>query len=159
MRNFFIENLQNGVIYFVLFCLCLCLQLWKEYFSNLLGQHVVSLMPVLLHPKSVGELLLRSNNPEDPPLIQPNYLTHAQDVETLYHGNFVWFRESWKCEKHFQIENTPTCPVMISFCPYDLLYFRNWASEEVAENETHAGIGGKVKWHSTTRLQVVTIWF
>ncbi|XP_023702407.1 glucose dehydrogenase [FAD, quinone] isoform X2 [Cryptotermes secundus] len=47
---------------------------------------VVSLMPVLLHPKSVGEVLLRSSNPEDPPLIQPNYLTHPQDVETLYHG-------------------------------------------------------------------------
>lgn len=53
------------------------------------GQPVVSLMPVLLHPKSVGEVLLRSSNPEDPPLIQPNYLTHVRDVETLYHGNFV----------------------------------------------------------------------
>lgn len=61
--------------------------LWNEYFSPLLGQPVVSLMPVLLHPKSVGEVLLRSSNPEDPPLIQPNYLTHPQDVETLYHGN------------------------------------------------------------------------
>ncbi|GFG36677.1 hypothetical protein Cfor_09408 [Coptotermes formosanus] len=61
-------------------------KLWKEYFSKLHGQPVVSLMPVLLHPKSVGEVLLRSSNPEEPPLIQPNYLTHAQDVETLYHG-------------------------------------------------------------------------
>jgi len=61
-------------------------ELWKEYFSKLHGQPVVSLMPVLLHPKSVGEVLLRSSNPEDPPLIQPNYLTHAQDVGTLYHG-------------------------------------------------------------------------
>jgi choline dehydrogenase-like flavoprotein len=46
-------------------------------------------MPVLLHPKSVGEILLRSSNPEEPPLIQPNYLTHPYDVETLYHGTAV----------------------------------------------------------------------
>ncbi|XP_021933322.1 glucose dehydrogenase [FAD, quinone]-like isoform X2 [Zootermopsis nevadensis] len=61
-------------------------KLWNEYFSPLYGQHVASLMPVLLHPKSMGEILLRSSNPEEPPLIQPNYLTHPRDVETLYHG-------------------------------------------------------------------------
>ncbi|XP_069691351.1 glucose dehydrogenase [FAD, quinone]-like isoform X1 [Periplaneta americana] len=61
-------------------------KLWKQYFSPLVGKTVVSLIPILLHPKSKGEVLLRSSNPEEPPLINPNYLAHPQDVETLYQG-------------------------------------------------------------------------
>jgi hypothetical protein len=102
-------------------------------------------MPVLLHPKSVGEVLLRSINPEDPPLIQPNYLTHHRDVETLYQGNAV----SWLSVS----ETVLTLILRFSSC-HDLSFiswernfmcFRNRAGEEVVENRTHAEIGGKVK--------------
>jgi len=41
------------------------------------------LCPTLLYPKSKGKITLRSKNPFEPPLIQPNYLTNPQDLETL----------------------------------------------------------------------------
>ncbi|XP_067014941.2 glucose dehydrogenase [FAD, quinone] isoform X2 [Anabrus simplex] len=61
-------------------------EIWKRYFSPLRGQQVASLLPVLLHPKSHGEVYLRSKNPYDPPVINPKYLTDPNDVETLYEG-------------------------------------------------------------------------
>ncbi|ODM87786.1 Oxygen-dependent choline dehydrogenase, partial [Orchesella cincta] len=37
-------------------------------------------------PKSVGQLRLASTNPEDNPIIDPQYLKHPDDVEALLHG-------------------------------------------------------------------------
>ncbi|XP_055644503.1 glucose dehydrogenase [FAD, quinone]-like [Toxorhynchites rutilus septentrionalis] len=41
---------------------------------------------VLLHPKSVGQLSLRSANPYSSPKIRTNYLTEKDDVETMLEG-------------------------------------------------------------------------
>ncbi|CAL1716995.1 unnamed protein product [Somion occarium] len=41
---------------------------------------------VLLRPKSTGQIRLRSTNPEDPPIIDPNYFTDPNDVKTLIRG-------------------------------------------------------------------------
>ncbi|TRY76184.1 hypothetical protein TCAL_14751 [Tigriopus californicus] len=46
----------------------------------------VLLVPTLLRPKSHGLLRLRSPHVEDQPLIIPNYLADAQDVQTLVEG-------------------------------------------------------------------------
>ncbi len=45
-----------------------------------------TLLPTLLKPKSVGFVGLRSNNPLDSPLIDPQFLTHNDDVTTLLKG-------------------------------------------------------------------------
>jgi choline dehydrogenase-like flavoprotein len=45
-----------------------------------------STIPVLLHPKSKGTIRLQSSDPFDPPLIDPNYLDHPDDVKTLLRG-------------------------------------------------------------------------
>jgi choline dehydrogenase-like flavoprotein len=42
--------------------------------------------PTLLHPDSRGELLLRSNDPRDPPRICYNFLSAPNDLPTLRHG-------------------------------------------------------------------------
>ncbi|CAG9818103.1 unnamed protein product [Phaedon cochleariae] len=46
------------------------------------------MMTALLHPKSKGSVTLRSNNPRDFPIINPNYLSDRQgsDIDTLYNG-------------------------------------------------------------------------
>lgn len=45
-----------------------------------------AMIPTLLHPYSSGRIELRSNNPMDPPIIHPGYLTDERDLETLAAG-------------------------------------------------------------------------
>ena len=44
------------------------------------------LLPILLHPKSKGTVRLQSTDPFDPPLIDPQYLEHPDDVKTFLKG-------------------------------------------------------------------------
>src|SRR5206468_4755193 len=48
--------------------------------------HGFTLGVVLLHPQSNGYIALRSNNPLDPPIIQPNYLASDADLQLLVDG-------------------------------------------------------------------------
>lgn len=48
--------------------------------------HGFSIGPTLIRPESRGRLRLRSNFPMDPPVIEPNYLSHESEVETLVFG-------------------------------------------------------------------------
>ena len=48
--------------------------------------HGFSLGPTLLHPASQGYLKLRSTNPIDAPLINPQYLTDPKDMAMLIEG-------------------------------------------------------------------------
>ena len=41
------------------------------------------LSPILMHPKSVGEIRLASKDPRAPPIIDPHYLEHPHDVKVL----------------------------------------------------------------------------
>jgi len=45
-----------------------------------------SILPTLLHPKSIGFIELRSADPLAAPVIQPNYLAHPDDVKVLIAG-------------------------------------------------------------------------
>ncbi|XP_056016593.1 glucose dehydrogenase [FAD, quinone]-like [Ostrea edulis] len=45
-----------------------------------------SILPILLHPKSRGTIRLQSNDPFDPPLMDPNYLDHPDDIKTFLRG-------------------------------------------------------------------------
>lgn len=45
-----------------------------------------TVVPILLHPKSKGSIRLQSDDPFDPPLIDPNYLDHPDDVKTMLKG-------------------------------------------------------------------------
>ncbi|MGS2720366.1 GMC family oxidoreductase [Paraglaciecola aestuariivivens] len=45
------------------------------------GLHVCA-----LYPKSRGHIQLNSNRPDDPPVIDPNYLSHKEDIKVLLAG-------------------------------------------------------------------------
>jgi choline dehydrogenase len=49
-------------------------------------EHGFTLGPTLLHPKSKGEIRLRSTNPLDAPRIQANYFSGPGDLETMVKG-------------------------------------------------------------------------
>ena len=48
-----------------------------------LGKDGVTFLPKLLRPKSIGTVRLASNNYQDHPIIDPQYLKHSDDVNTL----------------------------------------------------------------------------
>ena len=52
---------------------------WKP----LAFQEGFNIVPVLSHPKSRGKVFLKSTNPDDPPVIQPNYFSHPLDMQRM----------------------------------------------------------------------------
>ncbi|XP_035730632.1 glucose dehydrogenase [FAD, quinone]-like isoform X1 [Vespa mandarinia] len=61
-------------------------EVYGKYFSPLENDNVVTIAPVLLHPKSLGEMKLRSKDPSDEPLIDPKYLSNKYDIDALIDG-------------------------------------------------------------------------
>jgi choline dehydrogenase-like flavoprotein len=45
--------------------------------------NAVSILPVLLRPKSRGKVRLQSSNPWEPPLVDPKYLTDREDLDLI----------------------------------------------------------------------------
>lgn len=58
----------------------------SAYFNRLLNESAVTILPVLLHPKSVGSVRLRDGNALSSPLIDPQYLSDPSDIEVLLEG-------------------------------------------------------------------------
>lgn len=61
-------------------------QTWREYFSLLNDSMTMTMLPILLHPKSRGYVRLKDNNFDTDPVINPQYLSHHDDVVTLIKG-------------------------------------------------------------------------
>lgn len=65
------------------------LQVWEQYFLHKTDSYQpigVTVLVILLHPWSRGEIKLKSKNPFDAPHIDPNYLADPRDVDTLVAG-------------------------------------------------------------------------
>ncbi|KAI4456247.1 glucose-methanol-choline gmc oxidoreductase [Holotrichia oblita] len=60
--------------------------IWDEYFRKISDDYPLNILPILLHPKSVGNIRLRDGAPSSLPMINPNYLSDESDVETLVKG-------------------------------------------------------------------------
>lgn len=59
---------------------------WRKYFVPSFGLHTATILPILLHPKSRGDVRITSKDPTAPLMINPRYLTNEEDVETLVKG-------------------------------------------------------------------------
>ena len=49
----------------------------------MLPGNFITLAVALLHPRSTGNVHIASSDPAQPPVINPNYLTHPLDLEIL----------------------------------------------------------------------------
>ncbi len=61
--------------------------IFDNYFLDNAFREGFSMYPILLRPKSRGRVSLRSSNPNDQPKIEPNYLSHPDDIKVLIEGN------------------------------------------------------------------------
>ncbi|XP_042214795.1 glucose dehydrogenase [FAD, quinone]-like isoform X1 [Homarus americanus] len=59
---------------------------FKQYYGSILGHEGYNIGPMLTRPKSRGTVRLRSRNPHDRPLIDPNFLSHPDDINTFVRG-------------------------------------------------------------------------
>lgn len=61
-------------------------EIWNEYYEPLAGKTLVTILPILLHPKSSGYLRLNSKDVNDPLLINPNYYESKNDIKIMIKG-------------------------------------------------------------------------
>lgn len=61
-------------------------ELYNAVFRPINNRDVWTLMPLLLRPRSRGQIRLRSANPHHYPLIHANYFHERRDIETLVEG-------------------------------------------------------------------------
>ncbi|KAK8376433.1 hypothetical protein O3P69_009822 [Scylla paramamosain] len=59
---------------------------FARYYKSVLGRETFNIGPMLTRPKSRGSIRLRSSDPRDSPLIDPNFLSHPDDVRTFIRG-------------------------------------------------------------------------
>ena len=60
--------------------------IWDSVVSQALGKDGFTIAFVLVRPKSVGEITLQDKDPFSPPIIDPHYLEHPDDVKALVEG-------------------------------------------------------------------------
>ena len=61
----------------------------RELYGQMFGKPGLTFVVFLARPKSQGTLRLKSANPFDHPLIDPNYLSEKQDVEVIKEGMMI----------------------------------------------------------------------
>ena len=73
-------QLNSNIIYF---------QVTRELYGQSFGKPGLTFLVLLSRSKSKGTLRLKSANPFDHPLIDPNYLSERDDVEVLKEGMMI----------------------------------------------------------------------
>ncbi|KAL7288993.1 hypothetical protein TKK_0016951 [Trichogramma kaykai] len=61
-------------------------ELYDTVFRPVQGKDAWSIWPIVQNPRSVGRIKLRSKNPLEKPIIQPNFFEHPADVEIILEG-------------------------------------------------------------------------
>ncbi|KAH9379333.1 hypothetical protein HPB48_015136 [Haemaphysalis longicornis] len=59
---------------------------YMQYYLPNRGRHGFFSGPIINRPKSRGYVKIKSNNPLDHPMIDPNYLSHPEDIATAVEG-------------------------------------------------------------------------
>ncbi|XP_067122982.1 glucose dehydrogenase [FAD, quinone]-like [Centruroides vittatus] len=101
------------------------MQTWERCYKPFSYQEAFGIIPILLRPKSRGYIKLRSANPHDQPIIQPNYLSRFEDVlvlvdalkEILRFGNSIALK---KYGARIFPRRIPGCEKYVQFSDEDL---------------------------------------
>ncbi|XP_077534591.1 alcohol dehydrogenase [acceptor]-like [Haemaphysalis longicornis] len=64
-------------------------EMYDGYYKKKRGQYVLMIIPILLRPKSRGFVKLRSANPDEYPIIDPQFLSNPDDLDTLIQGSKI----------------------------------------------------------------------
>ena len=126
-------------------------------------------MPTLLRPKSTGFIRLRSSDPFDHPILEPNYLSHPDDITTFVAG----LKLAYKMTKTKTFEEN-NLSVMIDkrhcgdYEPFSDQYFecfvRHWATTVYHQSGTckmgpksdpMAVVDSRLKTYGVNKLRVI----
>lgn len=58
----------------------------KKVYHDIMAKSAFSLVPIIMQPKSRGRLRLKNKNPFQWPIMEPHYLSHKEDLDTLVEG-------------------------------------------------------------------------
>lgn len=61
-------------------------EFFNKVYDGIIGRDAFGLVPIVMRPKSRGRIRLKSRNPFQWPLMEPNYFANAEDLETLVQG-------------------------------------------------------------------------
>ncbi|CAB0019311.1 unnamed protein product [Nesidiocoris tenuis] len=61
-------------------------ELYKRLYKRAEGREALTISPSLIRPKTRGSIRLRNTNPTEPPIINPNYFDHPDDIKVLVEG-------------------------------------------------------------------------
>ena len=92
---------------------------YESYFSknNFENYEFLNLMPTLLRPQSRGSVRLASTDPDDLPLVNPNYLDNPADIKVLVEGMKIVAKLSeTETFKKYGLEHFPSLHV----CDHEL---------------------------------------
>ncbi|KAM7347186.1 glucose dehydrogenase [FAD, quinone]-like [Cochliomyia hominivorax] len=73
--------------------------------ENIENFDILTIFLVLAHPKSLGDISLKSASAHDPPIIKANYLTHPKDVKVLLQAmKYIMNLEQTQAFREKQVE-------------------------------------------------------
>ncbi|KAL3278285.1 hypothetical protein HHI36_013619 [Cryptolaemus montrouzieri] len=87
---------------------------FDRVYRPVLGQPAFGIAPVLMRPKSRGRVMLRSSNPWNLPIIDPNYFENEEDLLTMVEG--IKLAIKMTKSKHFQKFHTRLHKISMPGC-------------------------------------------
>ncbi|XP_012159611.1 glucose dehydrogenase [FAD, quinone]-like [Ceratitis capitata] len=120
-HNFFYQHGDIGAMN-IITDLAVLQSRYAEFLRSVIDQSdVLNTYNILTHPKSAGQIRLKSNNYKDPPSIIPNYLADPADMESMLHG--IRYLERLERTKAYRAVNATLLHIPIEEC--DKLKFRS----------------------------------